>query len=481
MSNKLKLICLVFIALIHRDSNAQKLKAGFSKEEYIESINIMAHSYPNVEYNKNFDKPKNYQLIYSSPEIGLVNQWTLWSNNDDRIIINIRGTTQKPESWLENFYAAMVPAQGSIQLDKDFNFKYKLSKHEKAGVHIGWLVGTAYLQRDILPKIDSAYKKGVKNVLIIGHSQGGGIAYLLTAYLHYKQLDNEMPADIQFKTYCSAAPKPGNLYFAYDYESYTQDGWAYNVVNTKDWVPEVPLSIQTVNDFNTTNPFTDAKHVISKQKFAARIAAKHIYNQLDKPSRKAQKKYKRYLGHLASSFVKSTLPNYVEPTYLNSSNYTRCGNYISLWPDDNYAKIFPDSKTEIFVHHMHMPYLYLSKNISSYYSNDNNKNIIGEWSVVNLQNNNLKQPLENTLIKINEKGISGTVACNSFSYSCILSDDSIKNRKAIASTMMMCEESKMKIDQAFFKELEIVNKYKQFNNLLYFYKDEDLKIVLKRN
>jgi hypothetical protein len=61
--------------------------------------------------------------------------------------------------------------------------------------------------------------------------------------------------DIKFKTYCSAAPKPGNLYFSYDYEADNQIGWSFTVVNGADWVPELPVSIQSIGDFNKTNPF----------------------------------------------------------------------------------------------------------------------------------------------------------------------------------------------------------------------------------
>ncbi len=93
----------------------------------------------------------------------------------------------------------------------------------------------------------------------MGHSQGGAIAYLLTAHFYNLQQQGKLPADIRFKTYCSAAPKPGNLYFAYDYETTTRGGWACNVVNAADWVPETPFSVQTVSDFNTTNPFVNAK------------------------------------------------------------------------------------------------------------------------------------------------------------------------------------------------------------------------------
>ncbi len=454
---------------------AQTLKPGFNKNEYINILNMMAHSFVDTGYKKNFDFPSSHVLKYNSAEMGLLNQWTLWSNDKDQIIINIRGTVQNPVSWLENFYAAMVPANGSLKLDTNFTFDYKLAQDPKASVHIGWLIGTAYLQRDILPRIDSAYKKGVRNIILTGHSQGGGITYLMTAYLHYLQKDKKLPADIRFKTYCSAAPKPGNLYFAYDYESYTQMGWAYNVVNESDWVPEVPFSIQTVTDFNKTNPFTDAKTVIEKQSFKTHIAMKLIYNKLDKPSREAQENFTKYLGKTAASFVKNSLNNYSEPSYKNTVHYTRCGNYIVLKADEHYFKIFPDSKDQIFVHHLHMPYLYLTKKLNW----NDESSIYSNWELISI-NDKLINPEYPNIISINKAGVSGQIACNSFNMSCVLNEDSVSNKKPAVSTMKMCEENKMKTDQEFFKALELTTNYKLQNDLLYFYKDDKLLILMKK-
>lgn len=131
----------------------------------------------------------------------------------------------------------MVPAKGTLKISKDFVFDYHLSDDSRATVHTGWLIATAFLSRDMLPKIDSLYKTGHKEFYIMGHSQGGAIAYLLTSLLLKMQKNGQLPNDIQFKTYCSAAPKPGNLYFAYDYENMVKTGWALTVTNEADWVP----------------------------------------------------------------------------------------------------------------------------------------------------------------------------------------------------------------------------------------------------
>lgn len=291
--------------------------------------------------------------------MGLDNLWDLWTSDDGRAVISLRGTTAKPESWLENVYAAMVPARGKMVLESNYTFEYDLSDHPQAAVHVGWLIGTGFLVRDIKPKLDSLVQSGIKNFYLVGHSQGGAITYLLNAYFMGQQKLGKLNSEIRFKTYCSAAPKPGNLFFAYSYEAQTQFGWAFNVINAADWVPQVPISIQTIDDFSSTNPFKGAKKAIKKQKFPTRTAMKHVYKKLDKPTRKARKNYQTYLGKMTSKLILKQVKELKVPTYFESNHYVRTGTTITLYPDQNYNEQFPESETEIFQHHFHKPYLLL--------------------------------------------------------------------------------------------------------------------------
>ncbi|GAB4041882.1 hypothetical protein GCM10028774_51660 [Spirosoma jeollabukense] len=340
----------------------QKLKPGFDKAEYIELLKVSAR-FGDSTYINAFPAPRQFKFIYRSPIVGLENVWDLWADNQGVAVISLRGTTKSSVSWLGNFYAAMVPAKGEIQLSDTEKFTYELATSPRAAVHVGWLVTMAFLAKDILPKIDSCYKAGIKDMLIMGHSQGGAIAFLLTSHLKNLQKQARIPTDIRFKTYCSAGPKPGNLPYAYEYEAATQGGWGYNVVNSADWVPEVPLTVQTVNDFNPTNPFTGAPAMIKKQKLLNRIALKYAYNSLSKPALKAQKNYQQYLGKLASKTVSKNLNGYVPPDYYNSSDYVRTGSTIVLLGDSDYFKKYPDSKENVFIHHFHPPYLYLAEKL----------------------------------------------------------------------------------------------------------------------
>jgi thiol-disulfide isomerase/thioredoxin len=339
-------------------AQSSKLKPGFDKNEFMELLKVSSRQGDSM-YNPEFPAPRVFKKVYRSNVMGLANRWDLWLSDESTAVISIRGTTMETESWLENFYSAMVPAKGQLKLSNDFVFDYQLCDDEKAAVHTGWLIGTAFLSKDILPKLDSLSKIGVKEFYIMGHSQGGAIAYLLTAHFLNLQKQQKISDQLVFKTYCSAAPKPGNLHFAYAYEKMTQGGWSFTVVNSADWVPEAPFSIQTTMDFNPANPFANAKEAIKKAPFFKRIALNYFYNSLDKPTKKANKRYQKQLGKRLGMFIKKSLPEYETPNFFNSNNYVRTGNNIVLYADSNYYKLFPIDKVKIWTHHAFEPYLYL--------------------------------------------------------------------------------------------------------------------------
>lgn len=352
--------------LISQAVFGQVLKPGFDKSEYIETlkINYKAHiALDKWAEIKTMPDPQDFRFVYRSPVVAFDNIWDLWINKEKSVaLIAVQGSVPTEASFLANLYAAMIPAKGELQLDKDFLFKYKLANHPNAAVQVGWFVAMAYLSKTIETKIDSCYKAGIKDFILTGHSQGGGITFMLNAYLENLKLDNKLPQDIRFKTYCSAGPKPGNLFFAYDYEKMTAGGWAYNVVNTADWVPDVPFSVQTVDDFTAVNPFRNAQAIIKKQKFPTNIVLKKVYNQLSKPSQKAQKNYEKYLGKMVSIAVKKQIPNFNTPTYYKSNYYVRTGNTIVLYADEEYFKLNSNEPTNpnIWQHHLPMQYLFLA-------------------------------------------------------------------------------------------------------------------------
>lgn len=355
----------VIIILLNINSlkGQNKLKPGFDPYEYKSLLEIVAKqsdtSYSVVE----FPDPENYRRVYRSEAVGLDNRWDLWVSSDSVGVISIRGTTLKLESWLEDFYAGMIPACGALQIDSNKIFRYKLANESNACVHVGWVVGLYYLVPSIIKKINEYYGKGIKEYLIMGHSQGASIAYLLRSYLYYTAKE-KIPDDILFKTYCSAAPKPGNLFYSYDFEFITRGGWAYRIANTQDWVPEMPFSIQTVDDMVKVNPFSEVDMLLKKMKPLERFLLKAIYSNMMNSVKKAQKKFRKYLGYKVYKLVNEELVNFEEPDYAKTMYYVTCGNPIILTPTtDAYENYIKQQKRNLFENHLITPYYLLLKEI----------------------------------------------------------------------------------------------------------------------
>ncbi len=355
----MKRYCILLLILTSFSAQAQ-LKPGFDVQEYLELLRVSRRQADTLKGDLT-PLPTQYKRVYRSPIGPLLNRWELWTGNQSAVI-SIRGTTKDQTSWLENFYAAMVPAVGQLHINDSTLFKYHLADHPKAAVHIGWLLGMAELSKTVIPKIQELYQKqGIKNIYIVGHSQGAAIAYLLRSHLAWLQREKVISTDITFKTYCSAPPKPGNLYYAYDYNYLTRGGWGIAVTNAADWVPQTPFTIQTLDDFTELNPFGDVSAAVKGQSFFVKLYVKYVYNRLRKPPLRAVKNNQKYLGHMVYKFIKKTLPQFQEPEYAPTNQYTSCGVPVILMPDDAYRQKFPDDPKNVFAHHLFWPYYYLTE------------------------------------------------------------------------------------------------------------------------
>ncbi|HRG23809.1 MAG TPA: lipase family protein [Chitinophagaceae bacterium] len=342
------------------------LQPGFDPVEYNDLLSLAFHGSSIPDSNERKTKKDRYQLVFRSPEVGLMNRWSLFLREDQVAVINIRGTVKNATSWSANFYAPMIPATGSLQLNDSTVFNYQLAENPGAAVHAGWTIALGHLAPSILDQVNKLYKeKGIRQFIVSGHSQGGAIAFLTRSWLHYEQQKGTVPKEIVFKTYCSAAPKPGNLNYTYDFDYLTRGGWGLTVVNAYDWVPESPFSIQTLTDFNPANPMADIKSLLKKQKFLLRLAGNMVYSKMERKPRKAQRKLEKYLGtKLYKMGIRKSLPQLKEPEYIHTSNYMRAGTPVILMPDEQYRLKFPsDGKDKAFIHHLYASYSYLLNTI----------------------------------------------------------------------------------------------------------------------
>lgn len=346
----------IILWLIGLSLSARQLQPGFDSNEFRKMFQVSAHQVDTPWARVKFPYPAGYTMISRSVIGGLDNRWDMWMSKDSVAVISIRGTTGTNDSWLENFYAGMIPATGVLNMG-DTLFGYKLAQDSLAYVHIGWMIGMASMAPGIVKQINEQYNAGIRDFIIMGHSQGGAIAFLLYSYLHY-QRGITIPADIRVKVYGSAAPKVGNLKFCYDFDFIAREGWAFRIINSADWVPEVPFTVQTINDLNPGNPFTEFDTRVKGLKWPAKMIGRHIIRKMNRQARRAEKRFRKYLAVKTGKFVRKRIPGMPKQNYVRSMAYSTCGTPIILQPDQHYHTLFPD-KGGIFTHHYFGPYYHL--------------------------------------------------------------------------------------------------------------------------
>lgn len=342
-------------ALLVVSVSARHLQPGFDGNEFRKMFQVSAHQLDTPWTKIKFPYPGNYNMVYRSQVCGLDNRWDMWMSNDSVGVISIRGTTGTNESWLENFYAGMIPAQGTLNMGNGRLFDYKLASDSAAYVHIGWTIGLASIAPEVVAQMQLQYSKGIRDFIIMGHSQGGAIALLLYSYLHY-QPDSIVPNDIRIKVYGSAAPKVGNQKYAYDFDFISRGGWAFRIINSVDWVPECPFTVQTTDDLSKGNPFTEPERAGVNGPF--KFIATRIINKMNRKAKHAEKRFRKYLAVKTGKLVRKKIPGMPKQEYVKSMAYATCGTPIILVPDAHYYELYPD-KGGLFTNHYFGPYYYL--------------------------------------------------------------------------------------------------------------------------
>ena len=223
----------------------------------------------------------------------------------------------------------MIHASGKVTSPQGKVVKYKFADDPRAGVQAGWSLALLVMSKDILQEIRKLNHKGIYDFYITGHSQGGALSLLFRALLEHLT-DSVLNPKNNFKTYAFAAPKPGNRFFSYDYNRICNRNFSsITFVNTYDWVPQVPFSVQSPHNIAEPNPFIEFE--ISKEgSLVKRIALHHIYSSMKKPIVKAQKKLNKTLGHRVKKIIEKTTGGFSVPAYMSDAAYFPAGISITL-------------------------------------------------------------------------------------------------------------------------------------------------------
>lgn len=200
------------------------------------------------------------------------NAWVAWKNvqDDNLYAVVVRGTVGVFGSIFDDVLATSVLANSSLSVRAPDGGVEALplqlvasANAANAAVHLGFTWGAAillYHRDEGILKYMLGLPPGSK-ILIAGHSQGAAIATLLHAMLLHASTDGAgslaqaiKPKDFDFKSYVFAQPKPGNWQFAHDFAQVAGNrGLAHCINNDRDWVPQVPLSLEQPDEV-TGNP-----------------------------------------------------------------------------------------------------------------------------------------------------------------------------------------------------------------------------------
>jgi hypothetical protein len=315
-------------------SSFAQFKEGYNKQEVKEMIE-MCNSFTFLDlYNSDNEiLPQEYEKIYTSGTFGMDNKYQIYQKGDVAVI-NLRGSTDKKSSWLENINSAMIPAKGTMKLSGGY-FHYIFAKDVNAAVHSGYALGIAFLYKDLLFHINNLNRDGVYHFIITGHSQGGSLANMLRAYLENLS-HHEISSQNQFKTYAFAAPMVGNKEFADEYkERYCDNQRSFNIVNPEDAIPTFPLSYNKNNYMsdNLKTLFSDHESFNFKKMLsdgAVLLFEDGVSKSVKKFSSSVNRQISKDLGPVEL------------PPYAEDINYQRLENHVEIEPAV-FPKVLKDS------------------------------------------------------------------------------------------------------------------------------------------
>lgn len=331
--------------------------------------------------------PPNWTIKFDSQSVGpFDNRWQLALNSQSgQWAVLVRGTVAETGSIIDDLLSVMIPANSQIGFQLDgtpvtLNYQLAASNNANAGIHLGFTLAMFILMYDpdagILWKLLEMVPPG-SDVFIAGHSQGAAIATLARSYLNYLDfLDlTRFGSLYNYKSYVFAQPKPGNDLYGIDYDVIAgNSGLGFTVNNSQDWVPQAPLTIELLGDFNVPNPISVelGGHLLTGLALkAVESAANHLHEgiavvQVSKHLPKMTalagifkdpKFQQKVLGKPVSPELPLASFSPVLPPILRTLNFTGCGPAYGLLGSPG---VNPCSASDFFwQHHAAMYYALL--------------------------------------------------------------------------------------------------------------------------
>ena len=349
-------VLVFFFSILFFGSSLAQFSAGFNNREALDMIAICnSFTFQDEFSNDKAILPKSYEKLYQSESIGLDNKWQLLKN-DKYAVINLRGSTASPLSWLANIYSAMIPANGTITLPDGNSIDYYLSDNPKANVHSGWTLAMVFLSGEIVSKIKQLNSEGVFHFIITGHSQGAAIAQLLRTYLEHAP-DSIVDKHNKFKTYVFASPKPANEFYARNYSNYFSAS-SFIINNPADPIINMPITKNNEPIFELEEAYehladTNRNYLktIAYKTIGKLFAGKEDSLFIKKSGVNVHKQIERALGQVAMPPYQADMSYCfpVKPIFIETFNYKEFENK-KLYQD------FEMDSTATF--YQHKPYLY---------------------------------------------------------------------------------------------------------------------------
>ncbi len=258
------------------------LQAGFIKEEAIDQLNISWRTDTAFSANELIGSPPpldGWELFNQSEQnIPPFNSfWQIWQykgaevpEDTVRLSVGFRGTTVNLFSIEADLLALMFKARAVLGNKGSYNFAgyntlnlppNKSVTMQRSAVHIGFaLTAISCVENsNLLESLQNAIGGKKCELFITGHSQGAAVATLFRSLLEYNDMQFHLEQSV-IKSYVFAQPKPGNDYYAYDLGMMcANEGMFYTLNSSLDFVPQVPLTIQSLLNVDLKPPVADGE------------------------------------------------------------------------------------------------------------------------------------------------------------------------------------------------------------------------------